>query len=259
MAKKKKHDEEHMDETWLLPYSDLLTLMLALFIAMFAISQVDKAKAQALAEAFQGIFNGQASLMESEGSSVIEQGDPAPTDVKVIEQDMMQELKEKLEKEISQSGYQDKVKVHLDKEGLEIVIQDVMLFNSGDAQVLDNVSRLLLEIAKLLNTTDNYIKIVGHTDDRPIHNSQFRSNWDLSVIRAINVMNYLVVQGQVKPERFTVQGYGQYSPAADNLTEEGRAKNRRVEIFLIRKYPITDSNPITDNDNTSSSEPVTNS
>lgn len=232
-----------MDETWLLPYSDLLTLLLALFIVMFAISQVDKVKMQLLSEVFQEIFSGQTSFLDSEGSSAIEQGDPNTSentsDVTVIEQDMMLDIKAKLEKEISESGYQDKVKVLLDKEGLEIVIQDIMLFKSGDAQILDNFSGIMLEIAKMLNTTDNYIKIVGHTDDRPIHNAQFRSNWDLSVIRAINVMNFLVDNGKVEPQRFTVQGFGQYSPIAENSTDEGRAKNRRVEIYLIRKYPLS--------------------
>lgn len=103
---------------------------------------------------------------------------------------------------------------------------------------MDSVFPLLLEISGMLNRLDNTIKIAGHTDNIPINNQKFRSNWDLSAIRAINVMEFMVNQGKVRPERFVIEGYGQYSPKYDNSTEEGRAKNRRVEIFLIRKYPL---------------------
>ncbi|AHF09958.1 MULTISPECIES: flagellar motor protein MotB [Dehalobacter] len=242
MSKKKQHHEEHVDESWLLPYSDLLTLLLALFIVMFAISQVDKVKLQQLSESFKEIFAGGASFLEKESDQVVEL-EPSSSEndsASALEQDKMADIKKQLEKEIYESGYYNNVKVNLDKEGLQIVIQDVMLFASGDAEILDAFSPLLLQIGKMLNDMDNDIKVVGHTDDRPIHTEKFRSNWELSAIRAINVMNFLVDQGGMNPERFSVQGYGQYSPISDNTIEEGRAENRRVEIFLLRKYPVAE-------------------
>ncbi len=243
MSKSKKaHHEEHADESWLLPYSDLLTLLLALFIVMFAISQVDNEKLQRISEQFSVIFAGDHSILEQDGNVSVISNPSSPEagtrNSVEIETDKMAELKKSLEAEINKYGYSEKVKVYLDSEGLGISIQDVMLFNSGEAEVLPAVSTLLLQISKVLNTMDNNIKVVGHTDNVPIRSGKFRDNWDLSVMRAINVMNHLVKQGGLKPERFSVQGYGKYAPKHDNSTEDGRSKNRRVEIYLIRHYPL---------------------
>jgi chemotaxis protein MotB len=244
VAKKKVHAEEHADETWLLPYSDLLTLLLALFIVMFAISSVDKEKFERLSQQLHVVFAGGSGMSSSDGSSVIPMlpsGGKAPSEAGVskaeAEEDKMIEIRKKIEEEITSEGYSEKVRVGLGKEGLEISIQDVALFQSGEAEVLRSVSPLLLHISKLLAGLDNPIRIAGHTDNVPIQTAKFQSNWDLSAMRAINVMNFLTDQGGLDPERFSIQGYGQYSPKYDNATAEGRAKNRRVEIILIRKYP----------------------
>ncbi|HYH04169.1 MAG TPA: flagellar motor protein MotB [Bacillota bacterium] len=234
MSNKKVHHEEHADETWLLPYSDLLTLLLALFIVMFAMSNLDKEKFEKISQEFDTILGGGSGLMERGGNSA---GVMPQISKHSVEEGKLNKIKDTIEKNINKDGYSDKIKVVLNKDGLEISIQEVALFNSGDAEVLDSFSPLLSQIAKLLNGLDNYITIAGHTDDIPIRNEKFRSNWDLSAMRAINVMNFLVEQGGISPERFSVQGYGQYSPKFSNSTAEGKAKNRRVEIFLIRKYP----------------------
>jgi chemotaxis protein MotB len=225
MSRKKEHHEEHADESWLLPYSDLLTLLLALFIVMFAMSQVDKEKFEQTSQQFNVIFSGTSFPATSTTVNNI-----------TIEEDKMIEIKESIEEEIRDNEYSDKVKVLLNNEGLEISIQDVVLFNSGDAEVLEGISPLLLQISRTLNGLNNNIKVVGHTDNIPIHNEKFRSNWDLSAMRAVNVMGFLIDQGGLDPKRFSFQGYGQYSPKFDNSTAEGRGKNRRVEIFLIRKF-----------------------
>lgn len=238
MGKKKVHHEEHVDETWLIPYADMLTLLLALFIVMFAMSQVDKEKLKKTSEQFNIIFAGGSGMLEQNASdqsnmSVISSNS-------LLEEGKMNEVKKTLEKEISSTGYADKIKVGLNKDGLEISIQDVVLFNSGEAAVLKEVSPLLTQISKMLSTLDNNIKVTGHTDDKPISNEKFRSNWDLSAIRAINVMNFMVKTGEIHPQKLSIQAYGEYMPKFNNLTEEGKAKNRRVEIFIIRKYPVTE-------------------
>lgn len=238
MAKKKAHHEEHVDETWLIPYSDMLTLLLALFIVMFAMSEVDKEKMQRFSQQFNVIFSGGSNnaIFEEPGETLVP---PQNTiDNTVMENDKMTEIKLFLDKEIEQKGYSDKVKVMLNHEGLEIAIQDIALFKSGDDKVIPEISPLLLQISKMLDGIDNSIKIVGHTDNVPVNNSKFRSNWDLSAMRAINVMNFLVEKGKLRPERFSIQGYGEYKPEFDNSTADGRSKNRRVEIFVVRKYPI---------------------
>jgi chemotaxis protein MotB len=195
MSKKKVHHEEHADETWLLPYSDMLTLLLALFIVMFAMSEIDKEKFQAISSEFNVIFAG--------GTGVLENGTTLPPPIPVpgtqsegeIEDDMMNEIKVKLEDKVENQGYTDKVKINLNGEGLEVAIQDVALFNSGDAVILKEAAPLLGEISNMLSDLDNDIRIVGHSDNVPIRNSKFRSNWDLSATRAINVMNFMVENG----------------------------------------------------------------
>ncbi len=99
-----------------------------------------------------------------------------------------------------------------------------MLFNSGDAEVLKQSSALLTQISKMLKGLDNNIKVTGHTDNQPISNSKFRSNWDLSAIRAINVMNFLSNIGGISANKLSIQAYGEYMPKFDNATEAGRAK-----------------------------------
>ena len=246
MRKKKQHHEEHADESWLLPYSDVLTLLLALFIVMFAMGQTDEAKFKAMSEQFNIIFAGGSGVLESDGSSTIPMEGTSGTETKSltntqIEENTMNEIKDTLEAEFAKEGYSDRVKVGLSSEGLEISIQDAVLFNSGEADVLKGVSPLLVQISNAIASLDNEIKIVGHTDNIPIQNGKFRSNWDLSSMRAVNVMNFMVGTGKIHPEKVSIQAYGQYLPKASNDTEAGRAQNRRVEIFIIRKYqPATE-------------------
>ncbi|KEJ01428.1 chemotaxis protein MotB [Clostridium botulinum A2B7 92] len=240
--KKRESHEDHIDETWLIPYSDMLTLLLALFIVMFAMSKVDTAKLQKASQEFNIIFKAGSNVLQEGGgggASVGKAGVSIVPSDSVTEDIKMKEIKSKLEKEIEKSGYSDKVKVGVDADGLEIDIQDVVLFNSGDAEVLKQSSALLTQISKMLKGLDNNIKVTGHTDNQPISNSKFRSNWDLSAIRAINVMNFLSNIGGISANKLSIQAYGEYMPKFNNDTEAGRAKNRRVEISIVRKYPST--------------------
>ncbi|MEG0775586.1 flagellar motor protein MotB [Clostridium sp.] len=240
--KKKVHHEEHVDETWLIPYADMLTLLLALFIVMFAMSQVDKEKFEKVSTELNAIFSSSNGILQDGGIEPVEDLHPEVVSNGVIEENKMQEIKETIEEEIGKNGYSDKVKVELNEGGLEISIQDVLLFNSGDAKVLDEVTPLLLQISNMLKSLDNDIKIVGHTDNVPIHNTRFPSNWELSATRAINVMNFIVNTGGVNPKKLSIQAYGEQMPKFDNSTKEGREKNRRVEIFIIRNYSSPSSN-----------------
>ena len=290
MAKKKVHAEEHPDETWLIPYADILTLLLALFIVMFAMSKVNQEKFEEVSQAFSIIFKGGSGVLGNGNVVVVHDGSGASTtsdgsyqynfnfpdsseassstdssatvsalDSPVItnitiekgiynystEDIRMNEIKDQLEREIATSGYNGKIAVTLTPVGLVISLQEVVLFESGDAEVAASVYPMLNEIAKMLKGLENQIKVEGHTDNVPICNSKYRSNWDLSAYRAINVMNYVVNAGNLNPARFYTVGYGEYSPKYDNTTDEGRAMNRRVEIFVIRKYPLSSESSAT--------------
>lgn len=238
MRRKKQHEEDHVDETWLLPYSDMLTLLLALFIVMFAMSKVDNQKFLQVAQQLNAIFTGTTSITNTNGSS--DSNTPINNMVNnqnsTAEQDMMQGLKEKLDQQIKASGYEDKINVNLNAEGLNISIQDTVLFNIGEADILKSFDPLLMQTSSMLKGLDNEIRISGYTDDVPINNNEFHSNWDLSYKRALNVMMFIVGTGNVAPDKFSIQAYGEYRPKYTNLTEEGRAKNRSVDILIVRKY-----------------------
>ena len=238
MSKKKQHHEEHVDEAWLLPYSDMLTLLLALFIVMFAMGQTDQQKLKAMGAQFNIIFAGGSGMMQTDGSSLIpmEKSEESGKSDSQAEQDKMTEVKKMLEQEISKEGYDDKVKVELNADGLDISIQDVVLFNTGEAEVRKDLSPILSKISTMLKGLDNKIRVAGYTDNVPISNYKFRSNWDLSAMRAINVLNFMIGTGDITEDRISIEAYGETNPKYSNDTEDGKAKNRRVEIVVVRKY-----------------------
>lgn len=233
--RKKEHHEEHVDETWLIPYADMLTLLLALFIVMFAMSKVDAAKFAKVSESLNSAFMGGTSIMEAG-----DKGEPSilpEISSGEIEQETMNAIKAEIEKEINKGGLADKVEVNVNDAGLEIDIKDVILFDSGKADVKNNISPIISHISEWIKGLDNSIKVVGHTDNIPIHNEEFRSNWDLSAMRAINMMQYLTAYAGIPENRMSIEAYGEQKPKYDNTTPEGRAGNRRVEIIIVRKYP----------------------
>jgi len=247
MSRKKQHHEEHVDETWLLPYSDMLTLLLALFIVMFAMSKVDTQKFKQMSQQLNVILQGGSGVLKDNGGGsgnnlLVDSASSSDEKNGIVEQDKMAVMKNILEQEIKEKGYEDKVKVDLDGEGLTISIQDTVIFNSGDADILSNFNPVLIHISDMIKDLDNEIRISGHTDNVPINNKKFRSNWDLSYMRASNVMSFMVNAGHVTPNKFSIQAYGEYKPKYDNSTEDGKAKNRRVDILIVRKYALSTKN-----------------
>jgi chemotaxis protein MotB len=238
MKSKKQHHEEHPDETWLLPYSDMLTLLLALFIVMFAMSKVDTEKFKKLSQQFNVVFAGGTGIMNEGGgnSGVVLPVDTSKKSNSTIEQDAMTVVRNKLNKEIKSAGYEDKIGVDLNSEGLSIAIQDTVIFNPEEAVVLSKFNPVLIQISNMIKDLGNDIRISGHTDNVPIKSTKFRSNWDLSYMRASNVMNLMVGAGHLRPDRFSIQAYSEYKPKFSNSTAAGRAKNRRVDILIVRKY-----------------------
>lgn len=234
MSKKKQHHEEHVDEAWLLPYSDMLTLLLALFIVMFAMSKVDNEKLEKAAVEFNAVFAGGTGVLKDNGTTIT----PGTGTLNgVIEQDKMVSAKNILEDEIKKSGYSDTVNVELNGEGLLISMQDTALFDSGHADVIPQFQPILTQISSSIKTFNNDVRVVGHTDNVPISNSKFKDNWELSFFRALNVMNFMVQKGGLSADKFSTQSFGEFKPKFDNSTPEGRAKNRRVEILIVRNHP----------------------
>ncbi|HZH62068.1 MAG TPA: flagellar motor protein MotB [Metabacillus sp.] len=247
MAKKKKHKhhDEHMDESWLVPYADLLTLVLALFIVLFSMSSVDAQKFQQIARSLNAAFTG--------GTGVLEYPSPTPEAQmeqlnvgkeqseenieeaqKRLEQQNLQKIQEKINTYIKDNNLETKLQTTLTDEGLMITILNDIFFDSGSADIRSKDVQLAREISGLLvmNPPRNII-VSGHTDNIPINNSDFDSNWHLSVMRAVNFMKILIENNKLDAKAFSAKGFGEYKPVASNDTKEGRQKNRRVEVLVL--------------------------
>ncbi|MBQ7628691.1 MAG: OmpA family protein [Selenomonadaceae bacterium] len=243
MAKKKrgKKHEEEASEAWLLPYSDLMTLLLALFIALFAISQTDQTKLQALAQAFTAAFNiGGPSFFEGAGPNMSMQrevmsSEDAGNDAYIKENQSLENIKEQLDNYIEQNQLQDELSTQMEEEGLMIRIKEKALFPSGSAELVEESQRIGPIVAGLLAAVPERVLISGHTDTDPINTAQFPSNWELSSVRAMTFMKFLLsINANLNPARFSAIGYGEYRPIAPNDTAENKQKNRRVEILIAR-------------------------
>ncbi|WP_299092922.1 flagellar motor protein MotB [uncultured Metabacillus sp.] len=244
--KKHKHDEDHVDESWLVPYADLLTLVLALFIVLFAMSSVDAQKFQQIAKAFNSTFAGGTGVLDYPSpttSDEMEQlniqdkqltKEAAEEAQKQLEQEKLKEVQEKINAYIKENMLETKLKTTLTDEGLLITILNDIFFDSGKAEIREKDKKLAMEISELLvmNPPRNII-VSGHTDNVPINTSDYDSNWHLSVMRAVNFMKLLIENEKLDPKAFSAKGFGEYKPVATNDTKEGRQKNRRVEVLIL--------------------------
>jgi chemotaxis protein MotB len=257
LSKKHRRDDhdEHMDESWLIPYADLLTLLLALFIVLYSSSSVDAMKFEEMSRAFNIAFNGGNGVLASykslddqamvsdkketeAGKSQDSQNlDKAMQELMRKEQEDLEKLKQQVDKYINDNGLSTQLETKLNQSRLMITISDRALFPSGSAAVKPDARKLGTFIGGMLQKYENYeIMVSGHTDNQPINNADFSSNWDLSTMRAVRFMDVLLFNSKLDPKRFSAVGYGEYKPVASNDTEAGRAKNRRVEVSIIRNY-----------------------
>ena len=144
---------------------------------------------------------------------------------------------------IKNLGLEDSVSTTIEERGLVISFNDSIFFDSAKADIKENMKTKLVALSEILNKIDNYVRVEGHTDNIPIKNEFYNSNWQLSSIRASNVVEFLIEYGSVSPDRLSAVGYGEYRPISDNNTEEGRAKNRRVDILILNnKYDNIENN-----------------
>ncbi|MEK5496881.1 flagellar motor protein MotB [Bacillus sp. FSL M8-0077] len=246
--KRKKHDhEDHVDESWLIPYADLLTLLLALFIVLFASSSIDAAKYEQMAKSFNVVFTGGTGVMdqssmqsteETENSNQTkksaEDEDEEEAKAKARDQAVLTKVKKQVDSFIADKKLGSKLETKLTDEGLLITIEDSIFFDSGRAVIRPQDVPLAKEISKLLVINPaRDIVISGHTDNVPIRNSEFESNWYLSAIRAVNFLNILLENSNLDQENFSTKGYGEFKPIASNDTAKGRSKNRRVEVLIL--------------------------
>jgi len=209
--KRNNNNEEENIHRWLISYSDFLTLLFTFFVALYALSTVDITKAEKMTTSLRKVFkviDEPISFEEDRNKAIIE-------DLRKLLNDV--------------SG----TSIKSDARGVVITLPNSLLFDSGSASIKPEATDALTRIAEKLKEIPGKIAIEGHTDNVPISSSIYKSNWELSAARASSVLHFLLQRG-LNPDRFIIAGYGEYRPVAPNDTEEGRAKNRRVELIILR-------------------------
>ncbi len=235
---KKHHHEEHMDESWLIPYADLLTLLLALFIVLFASSTVDVQKLEELSGVFNEIFDGGKGVMENSAPTPLpipQSQDESDQESKAFMEDQksLEDIQSKVDEYIAVNELENQLATELTDEGLLLTIRDSILFNPGSATIKSEYNDIAEEIANLLEfDPPRSVIVTGHTDNIPMNTAEFGSNWELSVMRAVNFLKMVVKNPDLDPLLFSAKGYGEFSPIASNANVEGRAQNRRVEVLI---------------------------
>jgi chemotaxis protein MotB len=269
MARKHKHEDHVNHEAWAIPYGDLITLLLALFVCMYAISSVNEGKYRVLADSLSQAFGGPPkSLKPIQFGDKPEKGvvsdamfntvnlrgfedeqrqvhqprtdgkyggsDPARSGEAAEKRaaEALKRMSEEVEKAMQGLINQQMITVRRTEQWLEIEIRTDILFPSGVSQVSPAAVPVLQKLAGILRPFPNPIRIEGHTDNRPIATVSFPSNWELSAARAASVVR-LFMQSGVEPTRMTAAGLGEYRPVASNDAEDGRNRNRRVVVVVM--------------------------
>lgn len=222
--RKKRHEEHENHERWLVSYADFITLLFAFFVTMYSTSSVQEGKFRAVSDSAQGAFN-----PSHYSAKKLEIGPKFPSTgnstARIEHVSAIKEVLKELEKN-------DKINIFQNRRGIVIRITDTALFDSGSAEIRKETIDAVDRLAGVLTSMKENIHVEGHTDNIPINSVQFPSNWELSSARATSIVRHFIPHG-VDPARLTAIGYGEYRPIAGNDTEEGRGKNRRVDIVIL--------------------------
>ena len=270
MAKRRAQEQPAGSPAWMSTFSDLMNLLLCFFVLLFSMSTVDAEKFQMVIASLQSSLSimpaGSMSIGEGEmvgnGISQLpnidvffemssgEDGDSqggkteeTETETDVAEQYKEQALSEseqmaeQIEQQIEAGGLQNQVEVDFNAEYVKLTLNGAILFDSAKANIREDAQPLIAKIGTILENYDsNVIEIEGHTDNVPIHSSKYENNNVLSMYRALSVADFIRDNTTLDPALIKSSGRGEYVPVADNTTEEGRARNRRVEIKVYNSY-----------------------
>ncbi|WDE03961.1 OmpA family protein [Thalassomonas viridans] len=271
-SRSRRHSVEHDDvHRWLVSYADYMTLLFALFVVLYAMALVHEKPFETITESIGRVFQADKELTKNKGHGddillvntkksnkplygdgllddagpELYEGENELSNIKdsqfgsnlsALQEDLHAALYE-----LEQSGY---AKMQIDGDWLEIELNSGLLFPSGSSSATLAAKAILEEIYKVIGPVTNFIRIRGYTDNQPINNEIFSSNWELSVYRATAILRMLEKMA-LNPARMAIEGYGQYYPSADNTTAEGRAQNRKV-VIAISKYGLQQANLMED-------------
>ena len=227
VVKKKESREESHDnvERWMVSYADFVTLLFCFFTAMFAISNVDTNKLGKFVDSMRTAFDvpgsGANAFTVIEGVQVI-----IPSNIETES-----EVRHMLSALLKES--EGAIDVKSDSRGVVISVADNLFFETGSADIKGASKEVFDSLATVLTKLPQMIRIEGHSDNIPIKNASYPSNWELSASRAINVAKYLIDAHGIQPERLSTTGYAEFRPITSNDSPDGRAKNRRVDIVIM--------------------------
>lgn len=255
--KKKEHHEEHPDERWLVTFADMLVLLLALFIVLYALGDMDPRKAEPFAQSVRQstgqVLTGGTAIMQTGGqadASELQQQPPSPSlqaalmasvaqpaskEAAAQEEEQLEELKTRIDSAAADDGLRDKVETEISKDGLTVrLLSDDLLFESGSADLKGRADKIIARISQLMRLDGSRpLRVSGHTDSVPV-SGRYPSNWELSTARASAVVRALA-RNRVAPARMEAVGKAHLAPVGSNKTSRGRSKNRRVEILIPRQ------------------------
>jgi chemotaxis protein MotB len=245
MGRRKHHEEHENHERWAIPYGDLVTLLLAFFVVMYSISQVNEGKYRVVSDSLNAAFRGEPTTI-----APIEIGVAAattlaapivqlPNELKLM---AMRQLAEQAEKAMAPLIMQGLVDVQSGNGKLTIAIRSDILFASGSASLSAEAQPVIKLLGGVLRDFAVDIRVEGHTDNVPVVGGLYASNWELSAGRAASVVKLLVADG-VEPVRLSAVGYGEFHPAVPNATLDGRNANRRVVLAVEAGEAAADATP----------------
>jgi len=253
MASKRRHEEHENHERWLVSYSDFITLLLALFVVMYAISQVNEGKYRVVAGSLVTAFGNQPNQLNRQSIAAMapdslppihgRMGDSARDHLLAKKARRMAEMQRQRQEKMEiiardiMAAFDPLLKngqmrVMSSDLGVRVEIEASLLFAPGEALLHEESRRVLGSIAEVLKNLDYAIQVEGHTDNMPVATEKFPSNWELSAVRASSVVRLLIDNG-IAPARLTAVGYGENRPLESNDSEEGRKHNRRVTMMIL--------------------------
>jgi len=241
-------------ERWLVSYADFITLLFAFFVVLYASSKADQKKQQQVAQAIDSAFHALGIFPDTshhpvdlKNVSAISKDEPITPMNIVMGEDVLAPAKVKenlelvqkqLEKMLSNQIADHSVSVKIGKDGLVISLREAGFFSTGSATPHPGTMPVLRQIADALGKIPYDIRVEGHTDNVPIHNAEFDSNWELSSARATHIARIFLSTHSIPPEHLSAAGYAEFHPVAPNTTEEGRAENRRVDLVIMPRTQL---------------------
>jgi chemotaxis protein MotB len=242
-------------DRWLVSYADFITLLFAFFVVLYAFAKADAKKAAQVSAAIDTAFHSLSILPDTARSASEYTGiqlgagrheyliDTESVVSPATVRDGLDSLRHQLEQTLSDQLGQRNVTIRMGRDGLVISLREAGFFNSGSANPRPDTLDTLRRIADSLGRTSYDIRIEGHTDNIPIHNVEFDSNWELSSARATRIAHIFIDLNAVPPDRLSAAGYAEFHPMASNETPEGRAENRRVDLVVMPRSRLIFATP----------------